>query len=141
MTPFQTTFSLAVVACALAMSRTAWAVDTPACPATFPMKSLHLSEIDDGWTAGTGHPAPLVSLGLYSGPPSQGAALKPHTADAEHVSWTLEPPYSQGLWLQCDYAGGVLTLQRPLQRIPKTCVAKYGAAHAVKPRSIEFHCD
>jgi hypothetical protein len=105
------------------------------------MKSLHLSQVDDGWTAGTGWPAPLMSLGLYSGPPAQGAELQPTTANRERVSWTLTPPHPQGIWLQCDYAGGVLTLQRPLQGIPKTCVARYGKAHEIKPRSIEFHCD
>ncbi len=140
MTALKTLFLLAVTALGLALSVPARAIDTPTCPATFPTKSLRLSPLDDGWSADTGRPAPLVSMGLFSGPPSQGAMLQPTTANGISVSWTLEPPYPQGIWLQCDYAGGALTLQKPLSTIPKTCVAKYGKAQTVKPRSIEFSC-
>ena len=112
-----------------------------ACPARFPAKSLQFGPADGGWMAAAGDlGAPLESIGLFSGPPQRGAMLQPTSADGLHVSWRLEGPYPEGVWVQCAYGRDSLTLSKPLPTMPKTCVAIYGKEHAFQPREIQFSC-
>ena len=111
------------------------------CPSRFPMKTLQFGPADEGWTAGPGDlAAPLESVGLYGGPPSEGAELKPISANGTRVTWELDEPIPGGVWLQCAYGRNSLSLSRPLPTAPKVCVAKYGKAQASQPRQIEFSC-
>ena len=124
-----------VFACTLACAQTI------TCPPRFPMKVLQFGPTDDGWTAGAGDPAaPLESVGLFSGPPAEGAELKPTSANGTRVSWELDEPIPGGVWLQCAYGRNALTLARPLPTAPKVCAAKYGKEQAFQPRQIEFSC-
>jgi hypothetical protein len=82
----------------------------------------------------------LASVGLFDGPPAQGAALKPARADGARVTWQLEPPYLQGLWLQCVYADGALTLSRQLDAASTTCTASYAKPRPGQPREIALAC-
>ena len=111
------------------------------CPARFPMQTLQFGRTGDDWKPGAGDlPPPLESMGLFAGPPSQGAMLQPTTADGGRVTWRLQPPYQGGLWVQCTYARNSLALSKPLPNIPRVCVAKYGKEHPNQPRVIEFSC-
>ena len=140
MTVYRNLFAILVAACGACGSASVEA-QTLTCPPHLPTTALRFGQADDGWSASAGEfAAPLESMGLFSGPPSEGAALQPTTANGKVVSWTLEPPYRGGLWVQCAYGGGSLTLSKPLPGIPKVCVAKYGAAHANRPRAIDFSC-
>ncbi len=124
-----------VCACAIATAQTF------TCPPRFPMKTLQFGPVEDGWTAGTGDlAAPLESVGLFSGPPTEGAALKPTTADGTRVTWKLEGPMPAGLWMQCAYGRNALSLSKPLPTTPSVCIAKYGKERAFQPRQIELDC-
>lgn len=111
------------------------------CPERYPMSVLQFGPASDGWTASAGDlAAPLESMGLFSGPPSHGAMLKPNSATGAQVTWLLEPPYDGGLWIQCAYGRNALTLAKPLGSLPKRCTAKYGKERPYQPRPIEFSC-
>ncbi len=132
-------FSLAttcgIFSCALASAQTI------ACPQRFPMKTLQFGPADEGWTAGAGDlAAPLESVGLFSGPPSEGAELKPYSANGTRVSWRIDEPVPGGVWLQCAYGRNALSLSRPLPTAPQICVATYGKEQPFQPRHIEFSC-
>lgn len=111
------------------------------CPARFPAKAIQFGPTDDGWSAGAAdHGAPLESIGLFSGPPQHGAMLQPTTADGKRISWTLEGPFPDGVWVQCAYGRDTLTLSKALASVPKACVALYGKERAYQPREIQFTC-
>lgn len=142
MTPSRTHLHLLAATCAtsLAVQNSAHAEDTPICPKVFPAHVFHPASTTDGWLADTDSPAPLHSIGIFDGPPDQGALLKPWDSPKDRDTWKLAPPYPQGLWLQCSYGNGALTLSRQLPTVPETCVAQYGPLHPGKPRSISLTC-
>ena len=133
--------SFALAAICAVLSCTSAEAQTITCPLRFPTKVLQFGPADDGWTPGLGDlAAPLESIALFSGPPAEGAELKPSSANGTRVSWTLDEPIPGGVWLQCAYGRNALSLSRPLPTAPSVCVATYGKAQAAQPRHIEFSC-
>lgn len=133
--------ALLVAASALGAARLASAEETVTCPAVFPMKSLQFASTADGWTSEPGERAPrLIGWGLYSGPPAQLAALQETTESKGRASWDLAPPYPGGLWVQCVYADGALTLTRRLALTTGVCTAPHEKPHSGKPQAISFVC-
>ena len=131
----------AVAVTALAAPGTASAEETVTCPAVFPIKSLQFAPTADGWTSKPGaSAAPLVAWGLYSGPPAQLAELQESTQSKGQAIWTLAPPYPGGLWVQCVYADGALTLSRRLSLTAGTCAASNKKPHSGQPRAVSFVC-
>lgn len=141
MTMQRTLVTLLVAAAALGTCTVATAAETVTCPATFPIKSLQFSPTADGWTAEPGERAtPLVGWGLYAGPPAQLAALQETTTSKGQAIWTLAPPYAGGLWVQCVYADGALTLTRKLSIETGTCKAPNASPKKGKPQAVAFTC-
>jgi hypothetical protein len=126
MTPTSTHLHLLAAPCAfgLVMPHRAHAEETPSCPTAFPAHTFHPALTSEGWLADTDTPAPLDSIGVFDGPPDQGALLKPWDATKGRDTWKLAPPYPQGLWIQCSYGNGALTLSRRLPTVPETCIAQ-----------------
>jgi hypothetical protein len=116
----------------------------PDCPQRFPAQAS--SKIGDweGWTPGINEETRLSSVGLFDGPPSEGAALIPtRTTDSGNeisVHWKLQGPYAKEIWLNCAYAAGALSLSRVLPEGPATCLAKYRKAKDRTARPISFEC-
>lgn len=141
MTTNRTLATLLVATAALATHDIASAEETVTCAAVFPMKSLRFAATADGWTAAPGErAAPLIGWGLYSGPPAQLAALQETRESKGQAIWELAPPYPGGLWVQCVYAGGALTLTRRLSLTTGVCTAPNQAPVPGKPRAVAFVC-
>lgn len=141
MTTNRTLDMLLAAAFVLGAAGIASAAETVTCPAVFPMKSLQFAPTADGWTSEPGERvAPLVGWGLYSGPPAQLAALQETTESKGQAIWELAPPYPGGLWAQCVYAGGALTLTRRLSLTTGVCTAPNKAPPKGKPQAISFVC-
>jgi len=120
---------------------TACAAETVTCPAVFPMKALQFGPANDGWTAEPGDRAPrLIGFGLYSGPPAQLAQLQETSVRKGQSIWNLAPPYPGGLWVQCVYADGALTLARRLSTTSGVCSAPDTLPHNGKPQAVSFVC-
>ena len=110
------------------------------CPAAFPKQSLKFVPTSDGWSANAGDTASLYGADVFDGPPDQMASLIPDASSRNSSTWTLEGSYPQGIWLQCTYAGGALTLTRRLQKVPAACVARYPRLSKGRPESVSFDC-
>jgi hypothetical protein len=133
-----TLFALATV---LGVPGIAVATETVTCPAVFPMKALQFTPATDGWTAQPGERAPrLIGFGLYSGPPAQLAQLQETSVSKGQAIWRLAPPYPEGLWVQCVYADGALTLTRRLSITSGVCSAPNAVSLKGKPREASFVC-
>jgi hypothetical protein len=105
------------------------------------MKTLRFEPADDGWTAESGQHSPaLVGWGLYSGPPSQLAALIPSGESKGAVHWKLEGPEPQGLWVQCSYGDWELSLTRRLAITEGECVAPAKKPRSGKAQPVTFVC-
>ena len=133
-----TLFALALV---LGAPGFAAATETVTCPAVFPMKSLQFAPAPDGWAAEPGERAPrLIGFGLYSGPPVQLAQLQETSVSKGQAIWHLAPPYPEGLWVQCVYADGALTLTRRLSITSGVCSAPNALPLKGKPQAASFVC-
>ena len=133
--------ALLAAAIALGAPRISAAAETVTCPPLFPGGSVHFTPTDDGWTAEPGHLAPyLVGWGLYSGPPAELAELQESDSGNGWESWKLDGAYPEGLWVQCVYAGGGLTLTRKLSTVTGTCTARHEKTPPTKPKPVSFVC-
>ena len=133
--------TLLVPTLALGAPRIASATETVTCPAVFPMKTLQFAAPADGWTAEPGERAPrLIAFGLYGGPPAQMAELQETTVSKGRAIWHLAPPYPGGLWVQCVYADGALTLTHRLSITEGTCSAPNALSHKGQPQAASFVC-
>ena len=140
MTARKPIFSAIATTCGV-LACTLTSAQTVTCPARFPMKTLQFGPADEGWTAGPGDlAAPLESVGVFSGPPSERAELKPASAKGNRVTWEIDEPVPGGVWLQCAYGRNALSLSKRLPSEPRICVAKYGKQQGSQPRHIEFSC-
>jgi len=133
-----TLFAFAIV---LGTPGIAAATETVTCPAVFPMKALQFASATDGWTAQPGERAPrLIGFGLYSGPPAQLAQLQETSVSKGQAIWRLAPPYPEGLWVQCVYADGALTLTRRLTFTSGVCSAPSALPLKGKAQAVSFAC-
>ena len=139
-TQIATGLRTALVAFGVALIALPVAAETFNCPAAFPIKALKFVPTEDGWTTRNGEPAPLYSAEVFDGPPEQLASLIPDASSKGSSTWTLEGSYPQGIWLQCTYAGGALTLTRRLPKTPAVCVARYPKLSKGRPESVLFDC-
>jgi poly(3-hydroxybutyrate) depolymerase len=133
--------TLLIASMAIDAPRAASAAETVTCPAVFPMQTLHFGPTADGWKPETGERPPrLIGFGLYSGPPAQLAQLQETTVSKGRAIWNLAPPYAGGLWVQCVYADGALTLSRRLSTTSGVCSAPDTLPRQGKPRLISLVC-
>jgi hypothetical protein len=141
MNPNRLLTTLLALATVLGVPGIAMATETVTCPAVFPMKALQFTPVTDGWTAQPGERAPrLIGFGLYSGPPAQLAQLQETNVSKGQSIWQLAPPYPEGLWVQCVYADGALTLTRRLSLTSGICSAPNAFNRKGKPREASFVC-
>lgn len=131
-----------LVACvALGAPCIASAAETVTCPALFPLQALQFGDAQGGWNAQPGEQAPrLIGFGLYSGPPARLAQLQETTVGKGQSIWKLAPPYEQGLWVQCVYADGALTLTRQLSVTSGVCSAPARLPRQGRPQPISIVC-
>jgi hypothetical protein len=133
--------ALLVASVALGAPCIASAAETVTCPALFPLQALQFGDAQGGWTAQPGARAPrLIGFGLYSGPPAQLAQLQETTVSKGQSIWKLAPPYEHGLWVQCVYAAGALTLARPLSVTSGVCSAPARLPRQGPPQPISVVC-
>jgi len=110
------------------------------CPAKFPGATLEFSPTADGWATGIGDDAPLYSADIFDGPPEQRASLQPDASSVHSTTWRFEGSYPRGIWVQCTYAAGALSLTRRLSKVPAACVAHYSKTIKGRPESVSFDC-
>lgn len=141
MTTTRTLVLALLAACSLGLSEHASSAETATCPALFPDSSVHFTPTEDGWSAEPGRLAPfLVGWGLYSGPPAELAQLQESDGGKGWASWKLEGPYPKGVWVQCVYGGGGLTLTRRLSAITGVCTEHHEKTPPTKPKPVTFAC-
>ncbi len=133
--------TLLLLAASLCAPVMALATESVTCPAVFPMKAASFGPTDDGWTAGPGqHDATLAGWGLTSGPPARLAALQPSDDRKGLSTWKLAPPYPDGVWVECVYADGALSLGKRLSATTGTCAAPDKRPRSGKPQPVTFVC-
>jgi len=142
MTLYRIVFNLRSGIAALSVAATSLtaAAETFSCPAAFPHQAIPFSPTTDGWIRAHGDDAPLYSTEVFDGPPEQRASLQPGASSRNSSSWTFEGSYPEGIWVQCTYAGGALTLTRRLPNVPTVCIASYPKMSKGRPVSVSFDC-
>ena len=141
MTTMQRLAGALFAACCFGHLQGAVAAETATCPPLFPSTAVHFTPTDDGWTAEPGQFAPyLTGWALYSGPPAELAELQETASGKGWESWKLEGPYPEGLWVQCVYGGGGLTLTRKLSTVTGTCTVRHDKTLPTKPKPVSFVC-
>lgn len=108
------------------------------CPASIPAAAVQVHALPGQWTAFTPRPLALSGAGFLQGPPATLSDLKPYsTIEAKTtltLSWKFEGPYREGIWLSCDYAGGVVSLAKRIPDQTRGCsvaYTKHGKSYAL----------
>lgn len=114
------------------------------CPATVRLASATVAAEDvpagyEAWVSDS-----IIRLSgnnLYDGPPRYMAQLKPDFSKGNATTWMLHPGnYPQGVWVSCDYAGGLVTIASRVSDAATSCVA---TTETVKPHNtlaVRFVC-
>ena len=95
------------------------AIDTPfSCPSEIPSKSIRIIDQPEGWTGFTPGPLRLSHAGFMQAEPSHREELAPSTISEgktrDILTWKIEGKYTDGIWLSCQYAGGLVSLSRKI---------------------------
>jgi len=112
------------------------AAELPACPSSTEVMAATLSDLPHGWTAiPAGHRLQLSGVRFYSGPPSEGAELKPELLDSkkeglQQSRWHFgaEASSSRGIWMRCDYAAQAVSMTVRLPENVVQCEDQYEEA-------------
>lgn len=128
----------------LASSTACMAGEVFVCPATVRLASATVAPEDipagyEAWVSDS-----IIRLSgnnLYEGPPKYMAQLKPELSKGNVTTWMLHPgKYPQGVWVSCDYAGGLVTIASRVSDSATSCVA---TTERVKPHNtlaVRFVC-
>jgi len=88
------------------------------CPSEIPSASIRVDGQPEGWTGFVPGPLRLSHAGFMQADPSQREELAPSTIREGKtrgiLTWKIEGKYTDGLWLSCQYAGGVASLSRKI---------------------------
>lgn len=118
------------------------------CPPTVQLSSA--SAEAGGLPAGaalslTRSPMRLSGIGMYDGPPEQGAALMPQSDKARKAGsttlWAFEGDYPQGRFASCDYAGGAVRVVLRIDDAAKACTATTQDNRAQRTLAARFQCE
>ncbi len=141
MKPTSIFLTLIVAACGLCAVSVSAGNETVTCPAAFPTNIIQFGSADEGWKAEFGErPPSLVGWGLDSGPPSELAALIPSGEGKGQISWSLEGPFPEGVWVDCVYADGALKLTKRLAATSGICTAPSKNVKTGKRQPVSFVC-
>jgi hypothetical protein len=81
----------------------------------------------------------LTGASAFDGPPADGAMLKPLSATTEATHWDFGG-VSQGKWLSCDYANGVVRLVRQVDDAVSSCTARWIRRGGQAQRLAQVEC-
>ncbi len=86
----------------------------------------------------------LDGIGVYDGPPAQGASLKPASNQkkgrAEVTTWKFLGPFSAGKWFVCSYGRGLAQLTHKLPDMVGSCVGETAAAEVKGRIAVTLRC-
>jgi hypothetical protein len=118
------------------------------CPEKLPSVEQSLSAAPAGWQHGKQRlPLWLYSITLFDGPVEENVALAPdgRAKAGKFVTdtWSLDATSTRPLWLQCNYANTTITLEKPLGKGYRKCVARYNPQIHVagQPVMEELRCE
>ena len=116
--------------CLLLIARMAFASDTSIeCPSEIPIEHIQISASTDAWVQRIKSPMPLTSAGFMQAPPEKMAYLKPSSTierkNSTAVIWKFEGDYPLGKWLTCEYANGVVSKSKEIDKNLTECVVTY----------------
>ncbi|WP_308807717.1 STY0301 family protein [Pseudoduganella aquatica] len=97
------------------------------CPQTI-MVTSSAPTVREWQPAGGRHEHTLENAQIFSGHPSEEAALVPDEASSKTTltaRWQLPPEAQQGYWISCSYRDTALTMVRKLDRKYSTCMIRY----------------
>jgi hypothetical protein len=99
------------------------------CPSTIPAESVRITNGEGGWISYVPYPLKLTAAGFMAGEPSTFTDLKPWGTKKIRGNdveiWMFEGSYPQGIWLSCDYAGGIASLSRRIADTTSECSVMY----------------
>ena len=112
------------------IARLAFASDmSVACPPEIPIEHIQISTGTDAWVQRIKSPMPLTSVGFMQAPPEKMAYLKPSSTierkNSTSVIWKFEGDYPLGKWMTCDYANGVVSKSKEIDKNLTECVVTY----------------
>jgi hypothetical protein len=117
------------------------------CPPSVRLEAPRL--VQDAATAGfegliADRPIFLDGLGLYDGPPAQGASLKPASSrkkgHAEVTTWNLQGPFSSGKWFMCSYGRGLAQLTHKLPDTVSSCAGEASSTEVKGRIAVTLRC-
>lgn len=100
------------------------------CPRTLDVK--YSAPVVPGWQiVESAEPHILERVGVFSGHPSERAALVPDStltrkSESKDI-WNLPRPINEASWLACFYSGTSLIIARPLEQALSRCEVRYKA--------------
>ncbi len=118
------------------------------CPATIQLNEPRATA--SGLPAGAeivldANPLRLTGYNVFDGPPVREAALMPHSdkpgKDGSTAVWTFEGDYSQGKYLSCDYAGGVVRMAQRADDAVKRCTVVSRKSGKPAALQVRFRCE
>lgn len=83
----------------------------------------------------------LTGVTIFEGQPENGAALKPSSvsSNGESIKWNLDGN-TEGIWISCDYANGLIRLVRNIGETNSSCTAIIKKTEPYKIFDAKFIC-
>lgn len=102
------------------------------CPNELPTSAMQLANTPAGWKPFVPRPLKLTGAGFMQNSPEFVEDLVPYSTTEgknRHTStWKFsaeEAQIPEGIWLRCDYANGVISLSKQIDRSFRDCVVSY----------------
>ena len=112
------------------------------CPSEIPIEHIQINASNDAWVQRIKSPMPLTSAGFMQAPPEKMAYLKPTSTierkNSTAVIWKFEGEYPMGKWLTCEYANGVVSKSKEIDKNLTECVVMYDKKS--KHRTVTLSC-
>lgn len=130
-----------------ALTATATGAETTiTCPKELPADALKIVKAPQGWQ-------PFISSHLYlhsaapiAGPPQRlgqmvGVTTRSTKTESTIEYHSLDAPYPEGVWFQCDYGeGNEFSIARKLPPGLKSCVVKYRKGEKAEQNDLDIKC-
>lgn len=130
-----------------ALTATATGAETTiTCPKELPADTLKIVEAPQGWHPFISSPLYLHSGAPIAGPPERRGQMVGVTTRSTQTESTIEyhslnAPYPEGVWFQCDYGeGNEFSIAKKLTPGTKSCVVKYRKGEKAGQNDLDIKC-
>lgn len=99
------------------------------CPTQLPIENIKIDAATESWVTRIKSPMPLTAAGFMQASPEKMAYLKPSSTKNQKngttVIWKFEGEYPLGKWLTCDYANGLVSISKEIDKTVEECSVIY----------------